>query len=286
MQKLVFDQDMFQVSGDELYNNVNVVNERRTMTKRCGIFSAIYQVLLKHSDPIIEFSFKIQTNESCVEVDHIVSYLSSKNSVKKFTLDTVGGHYRLPSYLFALDELTELHVISCNLNRQHKFSRFINLSTLFVKDIKTSKSSLAHLVLGFPSLKRLTLERRIPKVLPNPLLHLKEVCLVELRFLDERELLFLACRFEWVLEEAPSPEDDAWSCKVEDYEDLWLSHLSVLDFFNMTNGKLYLDVVKLILATSPVLKMDRLFLLMEVEEEELDIYLQELCLHPNMNRLR
>lgn len=74
--KLAFIERTFQVSaaGDELSDleqTYGTPSKRREMAKRCKLFYAIYQVLLMHEDPILEFTLSMETDGSCVEIDHI-----------------------------------------------------------------------------------------------------------------------------------------------------------------------------------------------------------------------
>lgn len=49
-------------------------------------------------------------------------------------------------------------------------------------------------------------------------------------------------------------KDDSRSFTLEDYEDIWLEHLNVLHISHFKNWGNELNIVKLILAKSPVLK--------------------------------
>ncbi|KAI3826420.1 hypothetical protein L1987_00468 [Smallanthus sonchifolius] len=96
----------------------------------------------------------MRTDKTCVEIDHIISYLSRNNTVKKLTLNI--GEYRLPLSLFLFDHLTDLYLISCDLDHQPPFNGFYSLTNLFIEFVTTTKSTLLHLLSNCPLLKSLT----------------------------------------------------------------------------------------------------------------------------------
>ncbi|XP_076911666.1 F-box/FBD/LRR-repeat protein At1g13570-like [Bidens hawaiensis] len=159
--KIVFHEDVFQVSsyGDELSTLEetfdNIESQRKGMTKRCKFFYAIYQVLLKHEGPIDEFTLFMLPDKTCVEIDHIISYLSRNRDVKKLKLDVAG--YRLPSSFFMFDHLTDLYLGYCDLYHQPTFKGFYYLASLFVDNVTTTRSTLLHFLSSYPLLKSLTL---------------------------------------------------------------------------------------------------------------------------------
>nr|XP_043606508.1 F-box/FBD/LRR-repeat protein At1g13570-like [Erigeron canadensis]XP_043606516.1 F-box/FBD/LRR-repeat protein At1g13570-like [Erigeron canadensis]XP_043606524.1 F-box/FBD/LRR-repeat protein At1g13570-like [Erigeron canadensis]XP_043606532.1 F-box/FBD/LRR-repeat protein At1g13570-like [Erigeron canadensis] len=153
--KLAFIENTFQEStdGNELFG---APSQRKTMTKRCKLFYAIYQILLMHEGPLHEVFLSIDTDQSCVEIDHIIFHLSRRNTVKKLTLDFIWG-YQLPISLFSLRQLTELCLIRCDLYHQPTFDGFGSLTSLFLKEIMTSTETLLHLLSNCPLLKTLEL---------------------------------------------------------------------------------------------------------------------------------
>lgn len=95
--KLTFIEDSFQVPTEEdgLYimeQTFYTPDKRKEINRRCKLFNAIYQVLLMHKGPIKEFTLSIDADYSCVEIDHILRFLSRKNTVKKLTLDFTGEY--------------------------------------------------------------------------------------------------------------------------------------------------------------------------------------------------
>ncbi|GJY23210.1 F-box/FBD/LRR-repeat protein-like protein [Tanacetum coccineum] len=112
--ELVFKEDMFEVDTcwAELSiaeESVDKLNQRKGMMQRCKLFYAIYQVLLMHKGPIHEFSLSMDADVACVEIDHIIFYLLSNNTVKKLTLN-IPWDCKLPLSLFSLHHLTDLHL--------------------------------------------------------------------------------------------------------------------------------------------------------------------------------
>nr|XP_043608324.1 uncharacterized protein LOC122580117 [Erigeron canadensis] len=64
----------------------------------------------------------------------------------------------------------------------------------------------------------------------------------------------------------------------EDYPDIWLENLNELEIFNFGNSKQELDLVKLILANSPMLKKLSLFPYRKITKDE-EMSLLEILLH-------
>ncbi|KAJ0562051.1 putative F-box-like domain superfamily protein [Helianthus annuus] len=107
--KLVFNENTFQVSNDGaelsvLEQTFDKPSKRKEMAERCKLFYAIYQVLLIHEGPVLEFSLSMHIDGSCVEIDHVLLHLSKKKTLKILTLDFYGS-YRLPLSLFSLHQL-------------------------------------------------------------------------------------------------------------------------------------------------------------------------------------
>nr|XP_043613823.1 F-box/FBD/LRR-repeat protein At1g13570-like [Erigeron canadensis] len=159
--KLEFIESTFQVLTYEAELSVpnqsfHKLSQRKVMTDRCKFFYAIYQVLLVHEGPIREFTLSMIPDNSCVEIDHILRHLSRKNTVKKLKLDLSFG-YKLPSYLFSLSHLTDLHLASCDIDRELTFCGLGNLTSLYVFEVKTSTKTILHLLSNSPLLKTVDL---------------------------------------------------------------------------------------------------------------------------------
>ncbi|XP_071694168.1 F-box/FBD/LRR-repeat protein At1g13570-like [Rutidosis leptorrhynchoides] len=135
--KLEFDEDTFQVAADEK-----------------SLFNAVYQVLLQHQGPIVEFSLSMVESDTCVEVDHIIHCLSRMNTVKKLCL---GYLCRIPLDVFSLHQLTDLHLDECHVQPQLTFDGFSSITTLEIDHIEIFKSTLVHLLSKCPLLKTLSL---------------------------------------------------------------------------------------------------------------------------------
>ncbi|XP_071696079.1 F-box/FBD/LRR-repeat protein At1g13570-like [Rutidosis leptorrhynchoides] len=140
--KLVFDEDTFQVSDEDKF------------------FYVIYQILLLHQGPILEFSLcisePVDEDDTCVEVDPILRYLSRMNTVKKLRLGNLG---RIPSYIFSLQQLTDLYLHQCCIQKQVTFNGFSSITTLTIDDTKVSKKTLVHLLSKCPLLQTFSLLR-------------------------------------------------------------------------------------------------------------------------------
>lgn len=133
-------------------------SERKEMSTRCKFFYAIYQVLLLHEGPILQFSLYMKADETCVEIDHIILHLSRNCSVKKLFLSfSYSSKCKLPSAIFSLHQITNLHLHMCHLDHQPTFSGFGNLTSLFMRCVETSKKTLLHLLSNSPLLKDVAL---------------------------------------------------------------------------------------------------------------------------------
>ncbi|XP_071698865.1 F-box/FBD/LRR-repeat protein At1g13570-like [Rutidosis leptorrhynchoides] len=318
--KLVFDEDTFEVStnGVEI-PHWEALNQRKSMTKRCKFFYAIYQILLMHEGPIHEVTLTIDADESCIEIDQIIFHLSRKNTVKKLTLDFMWG-YKLPNSLFSLRQLTDLSLLHCDFYHQPTFNGFSSLTSLSLQEVLTSKETLIHLLSNCPLLETFDIrdtsvedtddstiinlfeclpvignlsiysdviesfaQGGVPKELPTALIHLKYLCIENISFIHKLGLPILG----FLIRSSPNLEklkikilgnswieeaDRSYSITVDDYLDIWLENLNELEIIDMSHRKSDVDVVKLILAKSPVLKKVKILLDNYVtKDEELEI---------------
>ncbi|XP_071696490.1 F-box/FBD/LRR-repeat protein At1g13570-like isoform X2 [Rutidosis leptorrhynchoides] len=287
--KLVFDEDTFEevsangveVSGWE--PTFEAPNQRKKLTKRCRCFYAIFQVLLMHEGPIHEFTLSIDTDDSCVEIDQIIFHLSRKNTVKKLTLEFLWD-YRLPKSLFSLHQLTDLYLIRCDVYYEPTFNGFSSLTSLWLEAVMTSKETLMHLLSNCPLLDTLSFAQGgVPRKLPTALIHLKYLCIESVSFIHIHGLPILGL----LIRSSPNLEklkigilDDSflkeaekcYSLTVDDYSDIWLENLNELEIINMGRRMSGINVVKLILGKSPMLKKVKIFLDYYVtKDEELEI---------------
>lgn len=155
--KLTFIGHKFHASTDvaRRWGSEASLSETATMTERCKLFYAIYQVLLIHEGPIHEFTLSMATDDTCFEIDHIIFYLSRKRSVKKLTLDL--SWYTPPSSLFSLHQLTYLYLCGCELDRLPSFIAFGSLTSLFLQEVEINEKALLHLLSHCPLLKILVI---------------------------------------------------------------------------------------------------------------------------------
>ncbi|GJZ38892.1 F-box/FBD/LRR-repeat protein-like protein [Tanacetum coccineum] len=123
--------------------------------------------------------------------------------------------------------------------------------------------------------------RIIPQKLPNALVHLKYLCIEGLDFVYcyGKPVISLLIRNSPNLEKLKlnikddQHEDEmpASSLSLEYYADIWLEHLTELEITSLSSEKTELDIVKLILMGSPVLKKLRIFISEKYKDKELQI---------------
>lgn len=156
--ELEFNEDTFKVSKREneqsfMEHQFDMSWERKDMSKRFKLFYAIYQVLLAHRGPIVEFSLSVtRTDDTCVEIDHIIAHLSRTDTLKKLSVE-FGDGYRLPFSIFSLHQLTDLYIYMGHINHQPTFNGFANLTSLYLDSVNISKNALLHLLSKCPLLK-------------------------------------------------------------------------------------------------------------------------------------
>ncbi|GJW48807.1 F-box/FBD/LRR-repeat protein-like protein [Tanacetum coccineum] len=121
----------------------------------------------------------------------------------------------------------------------------------------------------------------IPQKVPTALVHLKYLCIEGLHFGVHNSgirVISLLSRSSPNLEKLKlnimdgwHGNDLSWSLSLEDYADIWLEHLSELEITYLSSEKIELDIVKLILMRSPVLKKLRIFISKKYKDKELQI---------------
>ncbi|XP_071695477.1 F-box/FBD/LRR-repeat protein At1g13570-like [Rutidosis leptorrhynchoides] len=155
--ELFFDEDAFKGSSDQL-SILEQTFYYSCPCRRCNFFKAIYQVLLLHKGPLLEFSLITSADMICDELDLIISHLSRRNTVKIFSLDlNEYSKYRLPLSFFSLNQLTNLDLHKVCIHHPPTFNGFGSLTSLYLHNIKISPKTLVHLVSNCPVLKSLTL---------------------------------------------------------------------------------------------------------------------------------
>nr|GEY36293.1 hypothetical protein [Tanacetum cinerariifolium] len=271
--KLVFDDRKFRISTELNRSSVmeqtfHNLSERKTMSDKGKFFYAIYQVLLLHQGPILEFTLSMHgANYGCVEIDQMITHLSRKNTVTKLMLD-LNNSYRLPLSIFSLQQLTDLTLT--HFVRIHDGTGCFGIDDKGAALIELLKClhGVAQLTCG---LWNVGFEKSVfPRELPTLLVHLKYVCLVHWSFIDKFWLRLLAL----LMRSSPNLEKiEILTCEIdsiaqEDFSDIWLEHLHefVIGYFGCMI--LDLELVKFILAKSPLLKKVRITLTDQVSKDE------------------
>lgn len=154
--QLVFCEHTFKVSPRQYsdYSNVNLEDlilqcELKDMSKRFKLFYAIYQVLLAHEGPILDFTLSVCPDETCVEIDHIIAHLARTNTLEILMLELDRG-CKLPSSFFRLHQLTDLHLRSCDIHHQPTFDGFGRLTRLYLEYVNITRKTLLNLLSKSP----------------------------------------------------------------------------------------------------------------------------------------
>ncbi|GKC73772.1 F-box/FBD/LRR-repeat protein-like protein [Tanacetum coccineum] len=156
--KLVFEEKTFQVStvdGAEsfiLEQKHLEANERQKMDTKSKLIFVVGQVLLMHDGPLHEFTLSFLKSNQRVKIDHIITHLSRKTSIKKLKLDFAYAGYRLPSSIFSFRQLTELCLIGCCFD-QPTFYGYGSLESLFLPHTNISTRTLQQILSSCPLLK-------------------------------------------------------------------------------------------------------------------------------------
>ncbi|XP_071691685.1 F-box/FBD/LRR-repeat protein At1g13570-like [Rutidosis leptorrhynchoides] len=173
--KLVFkEKDMFDASTvkdhnkeDEDDKNAEIIELHfEDINGKCKICNVVHQVLIMHDGVISEFTLSMKSpHDKCYdEIDKIITYLSRKNTVKKFTLEmefdirgTTDSWYKLPLSVFALHQLTDLYLENCHLNLLSTVNGFACLTSLCLNNVVFSTEMVIHLLSKCPLLKSFSL---------------------------------------------------------------------------------------------------------------------------------
>ncbi|GJS63440.1 F-box/FBD/LRR-repeat protein [Tanacetum coccineum] len=239
--KIAFIENAFQVSTDEaelsvLEQSCVIPNERKEINKKCKFIHAINQVMTMHEGPIHEFTLSTETDDSWIEIEHIISQLDINNHL-----------------IHSSDDCTIINLFEC-LPVVEKLSILLAIVECFGED-------------GIP--------QELPNALVHMrYLYIGEICFIHKYGLPLLALLMRSSpKLEKLKLEIL---DDSWVEKcdrsdcvtLKDYSDIWLEHLKELEIENMIYRETQLDFVKFVLAKSPVLKKVRLFLQEEVGKDE------------------
>lgn len=143
--KLVFDDTMYPES-----------TENRQFCKN-KLVLAIYQVLLLHQGPVLEFSLSTSELDNCSVVDQVILFLS-RTGVEKFTLHIGSGkRYKLPSLFFSCPQLTHLNLPSCVVEPPPTLQGFSQLLSLKFDEVIIAAELPGGFISSCPLLETLTL---------------------------------------------------------------------------------------------------------------------------------
>nr|XP_043639685.1 F-box/FBD/LRR-repeat protein At1g13570-like [Erigeron canadensis] len=279
--KLVFVEDTFKeltAGSDQLSSleqGIVLQNPHNKILKKCKFLYVIYQVLLMHQGPILQFTLDIEACEfaRCLEIDQIILHLSRSNTVTELKLRLRSGDcdpYQLPLSIYSLHQLTDLHLRGC-LSEYCKLlqslSDFYHLGHIpLIEPLFERLRLIGHLTIANEWMDMCLTEDKVPRKLATSLVHLKYLSL-DMCFICNLGLPLLA----FLIKSSPnleiinllSRECCIWNpnpVTLEDHSDIWLEHLYELKIEYVANLKTELEVVKLILAKSPVLKKARIVL--------------------------
>ncbi|GJR81095.1 F-box/FBD/LRR-repeat protein-like protein [Tanacetum coccineum] len=147
--KLVFNaKDLFKKPADKhevsvLEQTFDEPSKRKHLNKRCNFFYAIFQVLLQHEVPIHEFTLSMNANETCVEIDQLISHFSWKNTLKKLTLQLKYLlRYIDSSSVFSMHLLTNLHLQDRLIDCRSISNVSGSLTNLYLADVSITMSDI------------------------------------------------------------------------------------------------------------------------------------------------
>ncbi|XP_071703427.1 F-box/FBD/LRR-repeat protein At1g13570-like [Rutidosis leptorrhynchoides] len=292
--KVAFTEDLFDESSDE--NQLHIVeqecenqpSERKKTSRRCRLFNAIYQFLILHRGPIVDFTLSMRTMSpydtsfDCVQIDQILLHLSRKNTfLASSTLNGFGSLTTLCLEYVDICKKVLMQILSNNPLLK-SFTMLTGQADTIGIYHDDEYSTINALFQCLPVIEHLTLcvwdiqsfiGETVPQKLETSLVHLKYLRLERMCFLDNDWLRFLVLmirsspnleklKIEMLCEDTSHwmyfIEDDIYPVRMQDYSDIWLGHLVELEIEDLIIKKPNLDFVKLILAKSPVLKTVRL----------------------------
>nr|XP_043634797.1 F-box/FBD/LRR-repeat protein At1g13570-like [Erigeron canadensis]XP_043634798.1 F-box/FBD/LRR-repeat protein At1g13570-like [Erigeron canadensis] len=150
--KLVFVEDIFEEEYEWR-------QPRNLMHLESKFLYAMYQVLLMHQGPILQFTCDMRAGRNRFLIDQIILHLSRSNTVTELKLQLNGdGHpYVLPFSIYSLQKLTYLHLFDCRIRHKPTFSGFGSLTTLCLRCVSIYGETLLRLLSKSPLLKTVTL---------------------------------------------------------------------------------------------------------------------------------
>ncbi|XP_071704832.1 F-box/FBD/LRR-repeat protein At1g13570-like [Rutidosis leptorrhynchoides] len=260
--KVVFIEDLFYKSTNLAIVEQefeNLPSERKKMSRRCRFYYAIYQFLLLHHGPIVDFTLSMRLSTDCFEIDQILLHLSRKNTVKKLHLSS---WIELPVSIFSFHQLTHLYLSDCGIFKTPTFNGFGSLTTLCLDYVDVNKKTLMHILCNNPLLESFTMlidgesistsnddehgtidelfqllpviehinltvwiieyfgRGVVPRELANSLVHLKDLRLEEMCFYDYVRFLVLMLRSSPNLEKL-TLKISVWEDREEPDDDLY-----------------------------------------------------------------
>ncbi|KAI3497936.1 hypothetical protein L1887_33569 [Cichorium endivia] len=284
MPILVFDDKLINRSSDnEEINEYKLVN-------------AIFQVLLLHTGPILEFNISITHDTKVVDaIDQIMLHLSRRVNIKKliFKIQSKNGYenlfskrYKLPSLFFSLRGLDHVDLTCCEIKLPLTFNGFIMLrspSYAMLTSVQRRFNDylpIAHYLrkLYLPYIKHLFAGGM--QKLHTSLVHLR-IFFLDVCFLKQDELSFALS----MISSSPNLEKIkiqlCWNHKLcgqqtlknlldfeKDYPGLNLDHLKEFEITSFHDYAPEREFVKLIMAKSPVLKKARIELNFDVSVDD------------------
>lgn len=130
----------------------------RTQALRKELLKTIYEVLLLHNGPIVEFTLTIPGLESCPEINHLIRFLSF-NNIQDFTLRiSMGECHKLSPFLFSCVGLRHLHLTSCLFNPPPTFQGFERLISIKFQKVEFGINGFEISTCKWPLLEQLILE--------------------------------------------------------------------------------------------------------------------------------
>ncbi|KAJ4831779.1 hypothetical protein Tsubulata_039051, partial [Turnera subulata] len=135
---------------------VSVPSQDQTLIKN-KLVSVVDHVLLLHNGPIHKFKLSHRDLLGVSDIDRWILHLS-RGSVKEFVLEIwKGQRYKLPSCLFAFENLIHLELFNCFVNPPPTFKGFRNLKSLDLQHITIFQDVFERLISSCTQLERLTL---------------------------------------------------------------------------------------------------------------------------------
>lgn len=146
--KLVFHDKLVEVPSNLIH------------LKEYTFVSVIFNVLLLHSGPLLEFEYVGEIRMD-YGFDQILLYLSRNKIVKKFIFKISSYYYKLPSSFFSLQGLESLELTNCILELPSTFDGFSRLKSLCFICVEVTSKVFQSFLSNCPVLMDVTLVRFI-----------------------------------------------------------------------------------------------------------------------------